>query len=71
MKEVRIDHVTVIMEYKVDEGDHVNAGDLVMMTEVMKMQEYFEAPVSGKVHFVSDLGMTVTEGDLLYTIEED
>ncbi len=71
MKEVTIDHVSVVMEYKVDDGDHVDAGDIVMMTEVMKMQEYFEAPVSGKVHFVADLGITVSEGDVLYTIEED
>ena len=70
MIEVKIDHVTVIMEYKVEEGDRVEKGDLVMMTEVMKMQEYFESPAKGRIHFVANLGDTVNEGDVLYRIEE-
>ena len=71
MIEVKVEHDTVVMEYKVDEGDHVDNGDVVMMLEVMKMQEYIQTPASGVVHFVADLGNTVAEGDVLFTIEED
>ena len=71
MIEVKCGHDTVVMEYKVDDGDHVDADDIVMMLEVMKMQEYIQAPASGTVHFVAELGTTVAEDDVLFTIEED
>lgn len=71
MVEVKADHDTVVMEYVVDEGARVEEEDIVMMLEVMKMQEYIPAPCNGTVHFVADLGVTVTEGDVLFKIEED
>jgi len=47
-------HVTTsmpgtIVEVLVSEGDNVNAGDPVLVSEAMKMETEIQAPISGKV----------------------
>lgn len=71
MIEVRSEIDSVVTQYEVDDGDHVSEGDNVVMLEVMKMQNYVESPVSGRVRFVAQLGETVAAGDVLFTVEED
>ena len=47
-----------IVEVLVKEGDQVQAGDPVLVTEAMKMETEVQAPISGKVSAVH-----VTKGD--------
>ncbi len=71
MIEVKSEIDSVVTQYEVEDGERVQAGDNVMMLEVMKMQNYVESPVSGRIRFVAQLGDTVAAGDLLFTVEED
>jgi pyruvate carboxylase subunit B len=47
-----------IVEVLVKEGDDVNAGDPVLVTEAMKMETEIQAPIAGKI-----TAMHVTKGD--------
>lgn len=71
MIEVRSEIDSVVTQYEVEDGDHVLAGENVVMLEVMKMQNYVESPACGRVHFIAQLGDTVGAGDVLFTVEED
>lgn len=42
----------VVIEVPVQPGQEVNAGDIVVILESMKMQNEFKAPRAGKVHTV-------------------
>ena len=58
-----------ITDVKVQVGQHVNAGDVVLTLEAMKMQNNIEAEVSGNVTAVAvKPGDTVMEGAVLITI---
>lgn len=48
----------MVMAYKVKVGDQVNAGDVVLVLEAMKMENNIPSPVSGKV-----LEITKSAGD--------
>jgi len=59
-----------VTELKVNVGDKVNAGDVVLVLEAMKMQNNIEAENSGTVtSIVVKQGETVMEGAVLLTIE--
>jgi len=59
-----------ILEIGVEEGDEVEAGDVVLVLEAMKMENDIEAPVGGTVTSVAvDVGESVDMGDVLVTIE--
>ncbi|MBD3609491.1 MAG: biotin/lipoyl-binding protein [Gammaproteobacteria bacterium] len=47
-----------IVDVLVSEGDSVNAGDPILITEAMKMETEVQAPISGKV-----VAVHVTKGD--------
>ncbi len=58
-----------VTELKVNVGDKVNAGDVVLVLEAMKMQNNIEAENSGTVtSVVVKQGETVMEGAVLLTI---
>jgi len=48
----------MVMAYKVNVGDQVNKGDVVLVLEAMKMENNIPSPVSGKV-----LQITKSSGD--------
>ena len=53
-------------------GDHVNAGDTVVVLEVMKMETPVVAPKAGTVASIDcSEGAAVEAGDLLATMNED
>jgi biotin carboxyl carrier protein len=59
-----------VVELGVASGDHVEAGDRVLLLEAMKMQNELRAPRSGNVTRVAvGPGETVEIGDLLLVIE--
>jgi len=68
-------HVTTsmpgtIVEVLVKEGDHVAAGDPVLVTEAMKMETEVQAPISGKVSAVNVAkGEAVNPDEALIIIE--
>ena len=70
-------HVTTsmpstIVEVKVKEGDHVNAGDPVLIAEAMKMEAEVQAPVSGTVkELYVRKGDSVNPNEALMEIEPD
>ena len=58
-----------ILEVKVSVGDHVKAGQTVVILEAMKMENEIGAPVDGTVKEVRvTKGATVNPGDVLITI---
>jgi biotin carboxyl carrier protein len=60
----------IIVEYKVDAGQVVKAGDVVLVLEAMKMQNEIAADVGGKVATLTHkAGDEVLKGDVLLVIE--
>jgi biotin carboxyl carrier protein len=58
-----------ILDVKVSEGDSVNAGDLVLVLEAMKMENEVYAPASGTVKEVNvSADQKVEAGDILVVI---
>ncbi len=58
-----------ITEVKVNVGDNVNQGDVVMVLEAMKMQNNIESEVTGTVTSITvKQGENVMEGAVLLTI---
>ena len=58
-----------VIDVKVQVGQQVNAGDIVVVLEAMKMQNNIEAEYSGKVtSILVKPGETVMEGAVLLTI---
>ena len=58
-----------ILDVKVNKGDKVNAGDVLLILEAMKMENEIKAPVAGEVVAVAAVkGSTVETGDLLIAI---
>ncbi|AEG19025.1 sodium-extruding oxaloacetate decarboxylase subunit alpha [Methanobacterium paludis] len=60
----------MILKLKVNEGDHVNEGDVVAVLEAMKMENDIHAPLSGTVEsiFIEE-GDTANAGDTLMVIK--
>ena len=60
----------VILSVRVEEGERVEAGQVLCVLEAMKMENEITAPVEGTVRgvLVSD-GSSVNEGDPLFMIE--
>jgi oxaloacetate decarboxylase alpha subunit len=48
-----------VLRYAVNEGDHVAAGDNVVIIESMKMELEIKATTAGSVHFLAPLGAQV------------
>ena len=60
----------VILDLKVSEGDHVKAGQTLMVLEAMKMENNIDADKEGVVKSLKvRKGDSVLEGDVLITIE--
>ena len=58
-----------IIEIKVQVGQQVNVGDVVLVLEAMKMQNNIEAEYAGTVTAITvNQGYTVMEGSVLLTI---
>ena len=58
-----------ILDLKVNVGDKVNIGDIVLVLEAMKMQNNIESEFSGTVTSITvKQGETVMEGTVLMTI---
>jgi pyruvate carboxylase len=52
-------------------GEHVKAGQKLLVTEAMKLESVVKAPVTGLVReIVAGAGESVEAGDLLVVIEE-
>jgi len=68
-------HVTTampgnIVDVLVSEGDVVRAGQILLVTEAMKMQSDIQAPIAGTVrHIYVEKGERVTPGEVLLEIE--
>jgi acetyl-CoA/propionyl-CoA carboxylase biotin carboxyl carrier protein len=59
-----------IVEVRVAPGDTVEAGEILVVVEAMKMESALTAPISGKATDVrAQAGATVGEGDVLVVIE--
>jgi acetyl-CoA/propionyl-CoA carboxylase biotin carboxyl carrier protein len=59
-----------IVEVRVAPGDTVEAGEILVVVEAMKMESVLTAPFSGKATDVrAEAGATVGEGDVLVVIE--
>ena len=60
----------VILDIKVNPGDKVKNGQLVMILEAMKMENNIEADKDGVIETINPAkGDSVLEGDVLFTIK--
>jgi pyruvate carboxylase subunit B len=60
----------IVLELKVNRGDAVNEGDILLVLEAMKMENPIHSPRSGSViDIYVDNGDTVKNGDILMIIE--
>lgn len=60
----------MIVDVKVNEGDHVEAKDVLMVMEAMKMEQRIPCPVSGEVvELRVEKGDRVRSGDVLAVVE--
>jgi pyruvate carboxylase subunit B len=58
-----------VIRYEVKEGDSVNEGDLVVVLEAMKMDNFITSPATGKVKkILVKEGTAVKKGDTLALI---
>ncbi|MGM9552368.1 MAG: biotin/lipoyl-containing protein [Clostridia bacterium] len=57
-----------ILDVKVQNGAKVNAGDVLVVLEAMKMENDIKAPKAGTVTVVTSKGSSVNTGDVLVTI---
>ena len=59
-----------ILEVKVKEGDQVNANDMLLVLEAMKMENEVVAPQDGKIASINvNSGDMVGAGDVLATMD--
>ena len=59
-----------VLDVKVSEGQAVNAGDVVLILEAMKMENEISAPSAGTVDkIVAAKGSSVNSGDVLITLK--
>lgn len=59
-----------IIDIKVNTGDRVNEGDLLILLEAMKMENEVTAPTSGIVKSINvQKGASVNTGDIMIVIE--
>jgi pyruvate dehydrogenase E2 component (dihydrolipoamide acetyltransferase) len=58
-----------IVEWRVEEGQVVQAGDILYELETEKTTLEVEAPVSGRVHLIGEEDETYPVGHLIATIE--
>jgi biotin carboxyl carrier protein len=59
-----------VLDVRVKEGDAVNAGDVVLILEAMKMENEISAPSAGTVDkIVAAKGSSVNSGDVLITLK--
>lgn len=57
-----------VLDIKVSNGAKVNAGDVLVILEAMKMENEIKAPSAGTVTVVTTKGSSVNTGDVLVTI---
>lgn len=58
-----------VVSIMVEEGDHVTAGQFLMVTEAMKMEMQVQAPREGEIEqIVVRVGDSVQAGDLLVVL---
>ena len=59
-----------VLQVLVKKGDHVKKGDVLMITEAMKMETAIEARFDGVVdHLYVQPGETIQSGDLLIELK--
>jgi len=58
-----------ILDVKVSEGQTVNAGDVLMILEAMKMENEIMAPCAGQVTSIVSKGTSAQTGMVLCTIK--
>ena len=59
----------MVVSYKVREGDHVAQGDVVVILEAMKMENFITSPVAGTVRKITFTeGASARKGDVLALI---
>ncbi|MBM6724720.1 biotin/lipoyl-containing protein [Pseudoflavonifractor phocaeensis] len=60
----------MIVDVKVNEGDHVDVKDVLMVMEAMKMEQPIPSPVAGEVvELRVQKGDRVRSGDVLAVVE--
>ncbi len=59
----------ILVRYHVKEGDQVNAGDVIVILEAMKMENALPAPIKGTVKKLTVVpGLKVTKDQVLAII---
>lgn len=60
-----------VVEVRVDSGDHVEAGDPIVVVEAMKMEHVLTAPAAGTVTVTAVPGAQVALDEVLATVVDD
>jgi pyruvate carboxylase subunit B len=62
----------MIIDYKVNEGEKVKSGDVVLILEAMKMENSLTAPASGTIKKINcKAGSSVSKDETLCVIATD
>lgn len=69
--EVRSDRAATVIWIRPDDGYRAVPAETLVVVEMMKMEEVFEAPAGGDVEIHVTVGQFVQDGDLLATIKQE
>ena len=62
---IRAEMMGAVLTHAYKDGATVEASDVILETECMKMTMYVETPVSGVIKYLCQPGQMISEGDEL------
>ncbi|MFT4662960.1 MAG: biotin carboxyl carrier protein, partial [Patiriisocius sp.] len=70
MKDIKAPMPGLVLDIKIQAGDEVEAGDVILVLEAMKMENMIKSPGAGKIKTIKiKKGEAVEKGQVLIEVE--